>query len=126
MRPEEADEQFYRDTESIAFPQLSDQQLATLESLGARRTINRGETVYRAGQRDVPFNLVLSGQLEVFESRDGQEQILATPGPRDFVGDIAMLTGTAVVAMCAAKPSNPRFCKFPLRDCVEHWLKFPV
>jgi thioredoxin reductase (NADPH) len=88
MRPEEADEQFYRDTESIAFPQLSDQQLATLESLGARRTINRGETVYRVGQRDVPFNLVLSGQLEVFESRDSQEQILATPGPRDFVGDM--------------------------------------
>jgi hypothetical protein len=52
MRPEEADEQFYRDTESIAFPQLSDEQLATLESLGARRTINRGEIVYRAGQRD--------------------------------------------------------------------------
>jgi CRP-like cAMP-binding protein len=29
--------------------------------------------------------------LEVFEARDGQEQILATPGPRDFVGDVAML-----------------------------------
>src|SRR5436305_2207948 len=92
---EEADERFYRDTENIAFPALSDEQLATLESLGTRHKVNRGEIVYKAGQRDVPFHLVLSGELEVFESRDGQEQILGTPGPRDFVGDISMLTGTS-------------------------------
>jgi thioredoxin reductase (NADPH) len=29
------DEQFYRDTESIAFPKLDDRQLAMLEPLGA-------------------------------------------------------------------------------------------
>ncbi len=64
---EEADERFYRDTESIAFPPLSDEQLETLESLGTRRKVNRGEIIYKTGQRDVPFHLVLSGELEVFE-----------------------------------------------------------
>src|SRR6266566_2655085 len=59
---EEADERFYRDTESIAFPPLSDEQLATLQSLGTRRKVNRGEIIYKAGQRDVPFHLVLSGE----------------------------------------------------------------
>jgi hypothetical protein len=54
---EEADEQFYRDTESIAFPALSDEQLATLESLGTRRKVNRGEIIYKTCQRDVPFLL---------------------------------------------------------------------
>jgi thioredoxin reductase (NADPH) len=39
---------------------------------------------------------VLRGELEVFESRDGQEQILAASGPRGFIGDVAMLMGTAV------------------------------
>jgi hypothetical protein len=39
MSTEEADEQFYRDTESIASPALSDEQLATLESLGMRRKV---------------------------------------------------------------------------------------
>ena len=33
------DEQFYRDTESIAFPKLDDRQLAMLEALGARRIV---------------------------------------------------------------------------------------
>src|SRR5216110_4128055 len=110
---EEADERFYRDTENIAFPALSDEQLATLGSLGTRRKVKRGEIIYKAGQRDVPFNLVLSGELEVFESRDGDEQILATPGPRDFVGDIAMLTGTAVVATVRGKAEQSEILQIP-------------
>jgi thioredoxin reductase (NADPH) len=110
---EEADEQFYRDTESIAFPALSDEQLATLESLGTRRKVNRGEIIYKAGQRDVPFHLVLSGELEVFESRDGEEQILGVPGPRDFVGDISMLTGTAVIATVRGKAGESEILQIP-------------
>jgi thioredoxin reductase (NADPH) len=113
MKSEEADEQFYRDTESIAFPDLSDEQLATLESLGTRRQVNRGEIIYKTGQRDVPFHLVLSGELEVFESRDGQEQILGVPGPRDFVGDIAMLTGTAVIATVRGKAEQSEIVQIP-------------
>src|ERR1700736_1502841 len=89
------DEQFYRDTESIAFPKLDDRQLAMLEPLGRRRIVRGGEVIFQAGQRDFPMAVILSGGLEVFDSRDGHEQILATPGPRDFVGDVSMLNGTA-------------------------------
>src|SRR5947208_6721401 len=91
------DEQFYRDTESVAFPKLDDRQLAMLEPLGTRRILRRGELVYKAGQRDLGLTVILRGELEVFESRDGQEQILATSGARDFVGDVAMLMGTAAL-----------------------------
>jgi thioredoxin reductase (NADPH) len=111
--PEEADEQFYRDTESIAFPALSDEQLSTLESLGTRRKVNRGEIVYKTGQRDVPFSLVVSGELEAFESRDGEEQILGVPGPRDFVGDVSMLTGTAVIATVRGKAEQSEIVEIP-------------
>ena len=52
--------------------------------------------VYRAGERDLPLIVVLRGEIEVFEDREGTEQILATPGPRDFIGDVAMLQGTSV------------------------------
>ena len=113
MSTEEADEQFYRDTESIASPALSDEQLATLESLGTRRKVHRGEIVYETGQRDVPFSLVLSGELEVFELRDGEEQILGVPGPRGFVGDIAMLNGTAVIATVRGKAEESELLQIP-------------
>lgn len=110
---EEADEQFYRDTESVAFPVLSDEQLGILESLGTHRIVKRGEIVYKAGQRDVPFHLVITGALEAFESRDGEEQILGVPGPRDFLGDIAMLTGTAVLATVRGKAEQSEVVQIP-------------
>jgi len=103
MNEIDKDEQFYRDTESIAFPKLDDRQLAQLEPLGQRRTLRRGEFAFKAGQRDFGMTVILSGGLEVFETRDGHEQILANPGPRDFVGDVAMLTGTSALASARGK-----------------------
>ncbi len=94
----EDDEQFYRDTESIAFPKLNDQQIALLEPLGTRRIVRRGELVFKAGQRNIGLTVVLRGELEVFATRDGNEQILANSRPRDFVGDVGMLLGTAAIA----------------------------
>jgi thioredoxin reductase (NADPH) len=107
------DEQFYRDTESIAFPNLDDRQLAMLEPLGTRRILRRGELVFKAGQRDLGLTVILRGELEVFEARDGQEQILATPGPRDFVGDVAMLMGTAAVASARGKADESEILEVP-------------
>ena len=102
---EEQDEQFYRDTESIAFPKLNDQQLSLLEPLGERRVLKRGELVYKAGQRDLGLTVVLRGEIEAFEQRDGTEQILATAHERDFVGDVAMLQGTS--ALASARVTSP-------------------
>jgi thioredoxin reductase (NADPH) len=107
------DEQFYRDTESIAFPKLDDRQLAMLETLGARRIVRRGELVYKAGQRNLGLTAVLRGELEVFDSRDGQEQILATAGPRGFVGDVAMLMGTAALASTRGKADESEILEVP-------------
>jgi thioredoxin reductase (NADPH) len=99
----DADEQFYRDTERIAFPKLDDRQLAQLEQIGQRRILRKGEFVYKAGQRDFDMTVVLRGELEVYETRDGQELILANPGPRDFVGDVSMLRGTSTLASARGK-----------------------
>lgn len=103
MSTKEADERFYRDTESIAFPHLDDHQLAQLEALGTRQTIRAGEIVIQAGARKFPMALVLSGELEVIETREGVEQILANPIPRSFVGDVSMLTGTSSLVTVRGK-----------------------
>jgi thioredoxin reductase (NADPH) len=102
---EQKDEQFYRDTESIAFPKLDDHQLSLLEPLAERRVVTRGELVYKAGQRDLGLTIVLRGEIEAFEQRDGTEQILATARERDFMGDVAMLQGTS--ALASARVTSP-------------------
>src|SRR5437867_4976456 len=107
MTPEEqSDEQFYRDTQSIAFPKLDDHQLSLLEPLAKRRVLQRGELVFKAGQRNMGLTIVLRGEIEVFERRDGTEQILATAHKRDFIGDVAMLQGTS--ALATARVASPR------------------
>jgi thioredoxin reductase (NADPH) len=75
------DEHFYRDTESVAFPKLNDYQLSLLEPLGQRRVVNRGDVIYKAGQRDLGLTIVLRGEVEVFATRDGTEQIIRVISP---------------------------------------------
>jgi thioredoxin reductase (NADPH) len=94
----EQDEQFYRDTEAVAFPKLDDRQLSLLEPLGQRRPLKRGDVLFKAGQRDLGLMVVLRGELEAVEQRDGTEQILATAHERDFVGEVSMLQGTSALA----------------------------
>src|SRR5713226_9253885 len=98
MTDEQQDEQFYRDTESIAFPKLNDHQLSLLEPLAERRVMKRGDLLFKAGQRDLGLTIVLRGETEAFETRDGTEQILATGHERDFMGDVSMLQGTSALA----------------------------
>src|SRR2546427_4375011 len=97
MTDEQEDEQFYRDTESIAFPKLNDHQLSLLEPLGERRVMKRGDMLFKAGQRDLGLAIVLRGEFEAFETRDGTEYNLATAHERDFIGDVSMLQGTSIL-----------------------------
>jgi thioredoxin reductase (NADPH) len=91
------DEQFYRDTESIAFPKLDDYQLSLLEPLGERRVLKRDHVIFKAGDRDYGLIIVLRGELSAFEQRDGTELLLATGHERDFLADVSMLQGTSVL-----------------------------
>ncbi len=102
---EQIDEQFYRDTESVAHPKLDDHQLSLLEPLGERRVLKRGDLVYKAGQRDLGLTVVLRGEIQAFEQREGTEQILATAREHDFMGDVAMLQGTS--ALASARVTSP-------------------
>src|SRR6266576_2060849 len=113
MTDDERDEQFYRDTESIAFPKLDDTQLAMLEPLGSRRIVPRGELIFKVGQRDLPLIVILRGEVEIFEPRDAQEQILSTPGPRDFIGEVGMLTGTAALGSARGKADESEILEVP-------------
>jgi thioredoxin reductase (NADPH) len=113
MTDEQQDEQFYRDTESIAFPKLNDHQLSLLESLGNRRVVSQGDLVYKAGERDVGLTIVLRGEVEAFETRDGTEQILATARERDFIGDVAMLQGTSTLASARVTSADAEILYVP-------------
>src|SRR5947207_1050951 len=125
MTPEEEDERFYRDTEAIAFPKLTDEQLALLEPLGTRRKLKRGDYVLKAGQREFPLTVMLQGEIEAFETRDGTEQILATAGPRDFLGDVSMLQGTSALASARIKSDEGEVLQVPAPELRRALAEIP-
>jgi thioredoxin reductase (NADPH) len=125
MTPEQ-DEQFYRDTESVAFPKLTDEQLALLEPLGNRRTARRGDILYKAGQREFDLVITLSGQIEVFETRDGEELVLATSEPRHFLGDISMLMGTSALATARVKSAEAEVLQIPAAQLRRALAELPA
>lgn len=122
---EQEDEQFYRDTESIAFPKLDDQQLALLEPLGERRALKRGDLVYKAGQRDLGLTVLLRGEIEAFEQRDETEQILATAHERDFIGDVAMLQGTSALASARVTSPECEILYVPAQELRQAFAELP-
>ena len=125
MTEQEQQEQFYRDTENVAFPKLDDRQLAMLEPLGSRRLLRRDELVFKAGQRDMGLTVVLRGAVEVFESREGREQILGTLSPRDFGGDVAMLMGTAALASARGAAEESEILEVPANRLRQALAELP-
>ena len=110
------DEQFYRDTESVAFAKLDDHQLALLEPLGQRSVAKRGDLVYKAGQRDIGLTVVLRGEIQVFERRDDTETELAVAHERDFIGDVAMLQGTSTLATARVTSDDAEILYVPAHE----------
>jgi len=125
MNELDQDEQFYRDTESLAHPKLDDRQLAMLEPLGVRRILRRGELVYKAGQRDVGLTVVLRGAAEVFESRDGQEQILGTFGPATLLEMWLRSWARRQWPTCGVRRRKVRSWKCQPAGCDRRWRNCP-
>ena len=126
MTDNEQDEQFYRDTESIAFPKLNDHQLSLLEPLGERRVMKRGDVLFKAGQRDLGLAIVLRGELEAFETRDGTEYNLANARERDFMGDVSMLQGTSILGSSRVTSDEAEILHIPAAELRRALAEIPA
>ena len=120
------DEQFYRDTERIAFPKLSDQQLSLLEPLGAHRVLKRGDMLFKAGQRNLGLAIVLRGEFEAFETRDGIEYNLANAHERDFIGDVSMLQGTSILGSSRVVSDEAEILHIPAAELRRALAEIPA
>src|SRR5438552_4164434 len=126
MNDEEQDEQFYRDTDSVAFPKLNDHQLSLLEPLGERRMMKRGDVLFKAGQRDLGLAVVLRGELEAFEPRDGTEYNLAIAHERYSIGDVSMLQGTSILGSSRVTSDEAEILHIPAAELRRALAEIPA
>jgi thioredoxin reductase (NADPH) len=81
----------------IAFPRLTDAQIASLVPLGRRRAVRAGEVLFAEGDRGFSCYVVLTGAIEMFESSRGDPHIIVVHEAHQFTGDVDLLAGRASV-----------------------------
>src|SRR6201995_2203605 len=76
-----------------AYPRLDDAQLATLAEAGRRRAVQAEEILFREGERNCDFFVILAGKVAVVEGRGTpEERLIGVHGRGRFLGELSLLT----------------------------------
>ncbi|BBY67224.1 alpha/beta hydrolase fold domain-containing protein [Mycolicibacterium helvum] len=80
-----------------AAPQLTEQQWHLLSTCGTRHSVNAGDILFHAGQTGCDMIVVETGTIEVVRraTADTAEILVAHYGPKQFTGELNLLTGQA-------------------------------
>jgi thioredoxin reductase (NADPH) len=81
----------------VAFPVLSETDLNALKARGKIREVRAGETLFRQGERNRPFIVVLEGAVEIVETTRGTPHSIVVHQPGQFSGDVDLLSGRPVL-----------------------------
>jgi thioredoxin reductase (NADPH) len=91
---------------ALLFPTLSPEQIARIACHGVIRRIERGEVLIEAGQTDVPFFVVKTGEIEVVRPSGLGDLLIAVNGPGRFTGEVSMLLGRPAMMRLRASESG--------------------
>ena len=78
-----------------AFPRLGDGQIEALSRDGERRRTEAGEVLFRQGDRDYDFFVVLAGKVAIRDGDGPAARLVAVHGAGRFLGELSLLTGQA-------------------------------
>jgi thioredoxin reductase (NADPH) len=80
-----------------AYPRLDDAQVTALAALGQRRAVQPGEVLFREGDRNCDFFVILGGEVAVVEGHGtAEEHVIGVHGRGRFLGELGLLTGETV------------------------------
>ncbi len=75
----------------VAFPTLSDKDLAALAIRGHPREIHTGELLFEEGDRNLSFFVLQEGAVEILEHSGGTEHSVVVHHQGQFTGDVDVL-----------------------------------
>jgi thioredoxin reductase (NADPH) len=80
-----------------AYPRLNEAQIKSLEPYGHRRRTRTGEVLFREGDTNYDFIVILSGRVAVVEHDAHGVRLIAVHGERRFLGELSLLAGQAAL-----------------------------
>ena len=75
------------------FPVLTAAQIERLRTTSKLRPVTVGEVLFRPGDTNVPFFVLLSGSMEIVQPGYGGERLITTHAPGEFTGELSMISG---------------------------------
>jgi len=92
------------DLHEIAFPTLTDDQIAKLGGCTgtAVSTHAPGDVLVHVGDRDFKFFVIRSGEVEILDQTGNRPVTIAIHGRGEFTGDVSHLTGTPAIFTAVA------------------------
>ncbi|MCW5802111.1 MAG: FAD-dependent oxidoreductase [Deltaproteobacteria bacterium] len=88
------------------FPALTDEQVRCIEPFGEQLVLPAGAMLYRRGDRDIAFFVILEGEAEAFGvDRYGNEQVYVVLDARNFTGELNLFSNArSLVSTRAVTP----------------------
>ena len=71
--------------------------------LTSSRRYGDGETLFEAGDRDLSFDVIKSGSVEIIDESGEQPRSIVVLGPGEFTGDVSQLTGGPAIVTGIAR-----------------------
>ncbi len=94
----------------VAFPELTEAEIEHLARMAKVCSFKDGEPVYQAGQRGIPFYVVLTGSIEIVDESRSEPVSIVVHTPGGFVGDVSLLTDRPVVISAYARGETQAYC----------------
>lgn len=86
-----------RTLQDLAFPRLTDEQIAIIAKSARLKCCNEGDTLFDLGETGMKFYVVKSGEVDILDHSNGQPRTVTIHRPGQFTGDISHLTGNALI-----------------------------
>jgi thioredoxin reductase (NADPH) len=87
------------------FPKLTSEQIGRMQERGHMRAVKLGEVLVEQGDSNVPFFVVVSGEIEILRPSGVIETLITVHGSGQFTGEVNMLSGRR--ALFRARVTKP-------------------
>lgn len=84
-------------------PRLDEDQIEVVRGYGEEAVFEDGAWLWRTGDREAGFFLVLDGQIEIVDTRADDEHVIITHGRGHYGGEVVTMTGRGAMVGGRAK-----------------------